>query len=316
MKDENKTKEQLIKELVELRMHAKILETSKGEQSLNALRSFKKSIETMQLGLTITDLTGKIVYTNPADAKMHGYTVKELIGEDVRIFASTKPWKPMTLEQIKSMSSWSREGTNRRKDGSIFNVHLKSDVVKNDKGQPVNIITTCEDITERKRLEERLQDMLLTDELTRLHNRRGFYTLTEHHLELSKRQKIKTFLVYADLDNLKGINDTFGHQEGDSVLIETAGILKTTFRKSDIIARIGGDEFVVFPVGTTIHNVEKITARLQKKLQIQNAKKDRGYKTSLTIGIAYYDPESPCSVDELLAQADKIMYGKKKQKKS
>jgi diguanylate cyclase (GGDEF)-like protein len=152
------------------------------------------------------------------------------------------------------------------------------------------------------------------DELTGLYNRRRFFTLTEHQLRFAKQQKIGLLLLYAVLDNLKEINDTFGHEEGDKLLKETANILKSTYRSSDIVARIGGDEFVVFLVGITESHVETVIARLQKQLDIHNAKSNRSHKLSVSVGIAYHDPERPCSIDELLIQADKLMYEQKRRK--
>jgi diguanylate cyclase (GGDEF)-like protein len=119
-------------------------------------------------------------------------------------------------------------------------------------------------------------------------------------------------LLYADLDNLKNINDTWGHQKGDLTLIEASQILKKNYRESDIIARIGGDEFVVFPVATYGDKVENIINRLQKAVESYNVHSNRGYKLSLSAGISFYDPKQPCSIDGLLSQADKSMYKWKK----
>lgn len=172
-----------------------------------------------------------------------------------------------------------------------------------------------ENIAERKKMEEKLYAMSLTDELTGLHNRRGFFTIAEHRLKIAKRQKIGLLLLYADLDNLKQINDTYGHEEGDRLLKNTADILKSTYRESDIIVRIGGDEFVVFPVGTSKDHVEIIMSRLQKNIEDFNAKRDHNYKLSLSVGISAYDPETVITIDGLLAEADRLMYEHKFRKK-
>ena len=129
----------------------------KPGQSNETLYLFKKAFEITQLGVTITDLEGKILYTNPAEADMHGYTVEELIGKDVRIFAPPKLWDPMTLEQIKKMKRIKRESINIRENGSTFYVQLMSDVVTNADGCPIGIVTSCEDISERKLAEKMLQ---------------------------------------------------------------------------------------------------------------------------------------------------------------
>jgi two-component system, cell cycle response regulator len=167
------------------------------------------------------------------------------------------------------------------------------------------------------RMQEEMRSLLLRDELTGLYNRRGFFTLVEYLLKMAKRQDRGMFMLYADLDNLKQINDAYGHQEGDLALIETANLLAKNYRESDIIARIGGDEFVVISAGTPGDCVDTILRRLQQALEAYNAKKNRRpYALSISAGIAFYDPENPCSIDELLAQGDRSMYGHKKQKQN
>ena len=118
-------------------------------------------------------------------------------------------------------------------------------------------------------------------------------------------------LLFADFDGLKQINDTLGHPEGDRALIETADVLRETFRESDIIARIAGDEFVVLAIETNGVPAEVLITRLQQSLEARNARRDRHYKLSLSVGLARYDPEHPCSIDELVAQADRAMYERK-----
>jgi diguanylate cyclase (GGDEF)-like protein len=172
-----------------------------------------------------------------------------------------------------------------------------------------------ENIAKRKKMEEKLYIMSLTDELTGVYNRRGFFTIAENRLKIAKRQKSELLLLYADLDNLKEINDKFGHEEGDNLLKDTVNILKSIYRECDIIARIGGDEFVVFPVGTNKSHIEIITSRLQKTIEDINAKRDQSYKLSLSVGISAYDPETVTSIDGLLAEADRLMYKHKIRKK-
>jgi len=169
---------------------------------------------------------------------------------------------------------------------------------------------------EHAKMHERLHDISLHDELTGLYNRRGFFTLAEHLIKTAKRQQAGLLMLYSDLDGLKGINDVLGHQKGDWALIDTANILKETFRGSDIIARIGGDEFVVIPIETTGDNLEIVINRLQKAVEIDNAKSKREYKLSISTGTAYFDPLSPCTIDELLSQADRGMYEQKRSKQT
>jgi diguanylate cyclase (GGDEF)-like protein/PAS domain S-box-containing protein len=118
----------------------------------------EKAVETMQLGVTITDLAGKIVYSNPADARMHGFQPGELEGQDVRVFAGGGTSRQMSAAELEAMRSWRRETTNRRRDGTAFPVHLMSDVVRNRRGDLIGVVTTCEDITQRKNAEAALKE--------------------------------------------------------------------------------------------------------------------------------------------------------------
>ena len=106
----------------------------------------RKALETMQLGVTIANQDGVITYVNPADAKTHGYTVDELLGKDVGVFAVGFQHKPLSVEKLRTLKSFQRETFNRRKDGSIFKVRLLSDVVRNSDGEPMGLVTTCEEL--------------------------------------------------------------------------------------------------------------------------------------------------------------------------
>jgi len=169
---------------------------------------------------------------------------------------------------------------------------------------------------QREKAEEEVLLLSITDQLTGLNNRRGFLTLAEQQLKLSDRTKRGLLLFFTDLDGMKWINDTLGHKEGDNALIEVATVLKETFRSSDIIARMGGDEFAVLAIDTMEGNTEIHMARLQDQIDRHNSQENRRYGLSISVGCSYYDPENPCSIDELMAQADKRMYEQKRNKKS
>jgi diguanylate cyclase (GGDEF)-like protein/PAS domain S-box-containing protein len=193
-------------------------------------------------------------------------------------------------------------------------ISMRTVPIHDPDGKVSNGIGIVEDITERKHMEEELRALSLSDELTGIYNRRGFFMLCEKQLQIAKRQKKRMSMLYADLDGLKRINDTWGHKEGDRALKSAAGILKTTYRESDIIARIGGDEFVVIPIGTDEENIRTAVSRLKRNIEQYNSGRKGSYELSLSWGIAYYDPDIPCSVDELLSNADKQMYEHKKLK--
>jgi len=165
-----------------------------------------------------------------------------------------------------------------------------------------------------KESEGKYRELSLHDELTKLCNRRGFYFLAEQQINIVNRTKQRLVLMYIDVDNVKLINDTWGHQEGDKALITTANILRNHVRKSDIIARLAGDEFVALIVETIEALPEIITTRLEESCQSLNKEGTHKFKLSLSVGFTYYDPVSPCSIDELLDLADRKMYEIKKRK--
>ncbi len=162
--------------------------------------------------------------------------------------------------------------------------------------------------------EETLLALSLTDELTGLYNRRRFFVLTEQYLKVAIRAKKRSLLLYIDMDDLKWINDHCGHNDGDQALIDLGSILKNTFRESDIIARIGGDEFVVL-LESTDENNEMLITRLDENIRDYNAKVSQDYKLSISVGAAQFDPEYPISIDELLSKADALMYAQKRKRR-
>ena len=168
----------------------------------------------------------------------------------------------------------------------------------------------------RTRTEEALRDLSLVDDLTGLYNRRGFMALAEQQLKIANRTRKDLSLLFADLDDLKKINDSLGHDEGDRALAEAADALRDAFRESDIIARIGGDEFAVLAIDASDWKPAALSRRVRDKLAARNARKERPYSLSLSLGVTRYDPDKPCSVQELLALADKLMYEDKTSRKT
>jgi len=121
-------------------------------------------------------------------------------------------------------------------------------------------------------------------------------------------------LLFADLDKMKSINDNLGHKKGDEALITVASILKKVFRESDIIARVGGDEFVVLGITAQKNDISAFENRLQEQVDIYNASENKNYTISLSVGIAYSDPEKHYSIDDLMSMADTLMYEQKRGK--
>jgi two-component system, cell cycle response regulator len=167
---------------------------------------------------------------------------------------------------------------------------------------------------ERKRLLTEMRNLSLRDDLTGLYNRRGFFALAEQRFKVARRENTRLLFIIADIDGLKNINDSFGHELGDHAIRDAAGILKDTFRESDIIGRIGGDEFAIVVEESSPESAATVTARLSDEIDVFKKEHVRHYQLSVSIGIAHCDPISSCSIDEILAKADKLMYQQKKAK--
>ncbi|MBS1191875.1 MAG: diguanylate cyclase protein [Rhodocyclaceae bacterium] len=167
------------------------------------------------------------------------------------------------------------------------------------------------EIGEREKAEAEIRRLSLTDELTGLYNRRGFFLLAEQELRLVRRSSPLAWLLFADVDGLKRVNDEQGHEAGDQLITDAAEVLRASFRDSDIISRLGGDEFVAFGLGSP-EQLAELQGRLRETIARFNRLRRRNGPLSLSIGTVAIDPGSSASLDEWLAQADAAMYAEKR----
>jgi len=167
---------------------------------------------------------------------------------------------------------------------------------------------------ERHKIQDMLRAFSLTDDLTGFYNRRGFLLLAEQQKKTAERQKKGFSVFFADLNGLKKINDTHGHEAGDTALVDIARIFERVFRTSDILARLGGDEFAIIAIQCNEKEQAVLIDRLHAHLQAHNTRKERPYELGVSVGAVYFDPlsPSPVSIKELLAAADKRLYEVKK----
>src|SRR5262245_17705696 len=148
----------IVKQEEERRLAKALRFAVERKRSLDTLRQLDKAMETTQLGISVTDPSGRIVYVNRAEAEMHGYQPSEMLGMDARSLSPRSEWRALTREELAGFQTWKRERVRSRKDGSTFPVQLMSDVVKDESGRVLGVVTTCEDISERKRAEEALRE--------------------------------------------------------------------------------------------------------------------------------------------------------------
>jgi diguanylate cyclase (GGDEF)-like protein/PAS domain S-box-containing protein len=261
------------------------------------------------------DLKGNITSVNNACVSLTGYTHGELLRMNVADLIAPSELgraREILLQKIRQGGgATTYESRVVARDGRQVPVEVSARLIF-EKDVAVGVQGIARDISERKRAEEVLRNMSLTEPLTGLYNRRGASTLVDQQLKVAQRLGRSMLLIYADLNHLKQINDTHGHTAGDAALMEVAEVLQETFRESDIIARIGGDEFVVLAMESAGADENTIRRRLLDALTARNARSNRPFDLSLSIGIAHFDPERARSFQELLGEADRRMYEDKR----
>ncbi len=299
-------------------------------QALEASEArYKNLVEQLPLGIYRTTPDGQIIEANPALARILGVKKpRELFKVNVKDLYINKAARIEHLERLASTQTAFTEFELRGLGGRRFWARDFSRAVKGPEGTILYFDGILVDITEQKRAEKKLERALhkiretneklasLTwiDDLTGLHNRRGFFTLALQQLKIAKRIKKDVFLVFLDIDNLKLTNDSFGHSAGDGLLSATAEILKSTLRESDVIARIGGDEFAVLAMRGKSSSEKAIMKRIEDGVRAFNLESEGKSKLSLSMGVVRFDRRKFSSLDEYLAHADFLMYQQKRTK--
>ena len=266
--------------------------------------------------ITVQSPESLFIYVSPACTALLGYEPEELVGRpgyDLVHQDDLARVRDTAEDVIRRPFMATIDYRIRRKDRRYIWFETTSHVVSHtDPSLPKEIISVSRDITERKQNEDRLRELAVLDELTGLYNRRGFVTLAAQQLRAARRAKRNALVLFVDLNNLKQINDTLGHKDGDQALIDAAHIFNRTFRDSDVIARVGGDEFAILAVETDSEHLDIIRSRIESALQLANSDRARAFELSMSIGAAAYDPARNDSVEQLLAWADKAMYEQKR----
>lgn len=276
-----------------------------------------KIFENVSEGIMITDEYKKIVMVNPAFEFVTGYKRDDVVGKTPAVLQSGVHELPFYLEmweQIRQEGIWQGEIWNRRKTGDVYPEWLTIVCVTNDEGEVTNYCGIFTDLSERKIVENELEKRLLTDSLTEVSNRFAYIERMDNLLESTSAisHSVQHAVYFLDLDRFKQINDTLGHAVGDSILIEVAKRLKHLLKNKDIIARYGGDEFVI--TLTNVKNVkeaaqfaEQIISSIEKPMMINGQE----VFISTSIGVSVY-PVDGKNTEELINCADRAMtYSKK-----
>lgn len=295
--------------------------------TLSGLIASKRNLEELMLAntvfehnltcLMITDANNRVLNVNPVFTSVTGYSVEEIRGLDPSILKSGRQdavFYQRLWGVLQDTGNWQGEIWNKRKNGSIYPAWLAITTVRDQKGRLQNYIAAFADISEHKHAEERIRQLAYYDSLTGLANRSLFYDRLEQAIIQAKRNQNKLALLFIDLDRFKEVNDTLGHDAGDTLLKTVAARIRSCLREADVLARLGGDEFVVLlkdlvatPESNCIEVCEKISDNIIRRLSEGHDFERYTFYGGGSIGIVIY-PDSAVAVSDLIQRADTAMY--------
>ncbi len=275
------------------------------------LRILTLAVNQSAASIIITDTSGSIEYVNPAFTQKTGYSPEEVIGNNPRILSSgaTKPEEYATLWKALSVGdTWRGEFHNRKKNGELFWEIASIAPVKHKNGTINHYVAVKEDITAQKNAEERILHMANHDVLTGLPTRQLAMDRLVGALATARRNKTKVAVLFVDIDGFKTVNDTHGHDAGDSILKETAARLCSSVREVDTVARVGGDEFLILLTDVQDkYGITTVAKKVIKALATAYKLETVEVNVGASVGIALY-PDHGDSPQELVKLADKTMY--------
>ncbi len=291
-----------------------LVDITERKQNEEQLRLAASVFANSQEGILISDADNRIIDINPAFTRLTGYSREEALGRNPRLLSSGKQdrmFYTRMWESINSRGEWQGEVWNRRKSGEVYAELLSIVAVKDAEGQLQHYVGAFSDITMLKQHEADLDRIAHYDVLTSVPNRRLLDDRMEQAIARARRHGKNLAICYLDLDGFKPINDQFGHEVGDSVLVEIAHRLQTVSRSDDTVARLGGDEFVLLwnDIGAESDCVQALE-RVLEKVSEPISVKGEPLAVSASIGVTLY-PDDDVDSDSLLRHADHAMYSAK-----
>jgi PAS domain S-box-containing protein/diguanylate cyclase (GGDEF)-like protein len=273
---------------------------------------FRNAFEASAIGMALVGLDGRLLKVNRSLCESVGYAEDELLAKTFQDLTHPDDLEKDREQQKRLIEDeipyYHIEKRYLHRDGYNIWVLLCVSMVRDARGYPLYFVCQIEDITERKLLEEKLHAALITDELTGLYNRRGFFERSDEELWSAPRRGETALLFLVKLDDMKRINDIVGHKAGDAIITNVGRMLQETFRGQDVIGRIGGVEFAILATGTE-ETVNRHVAHLEKAASTFEKSDGRSCPVSLSVGTALSRPHEARSLEELIARANETMMG-------
>jgi diguanylate cyclase (GGDEF)-like protein len=268
-------------------------------------------IEGLGDGVVVLDGQGRVVDANPAARRLFEWSALP-VGRSAGL--SMYGW--IRLADLPGVDRPVQTETRLERADGIQYYEVTVSPLGESGGRRLGYLIVAHDITARKAAERQLEELSLVDELTGLNNRRGFKLLADQFLQVARRMKWNALLLFLDLDGLKTINDTLGHAAGDRALIDTALLLKKSFRAADILARFGGDEFVILALESAENSERILLDRLEENIRLHNGGAGREYRLAWSVGLVRCASDDTGPIEAFLDRADQAMYAVKRAKKT
>ncbi len=289
------------------------------KQKADALLSSNTELEQLAMvfthareGVSITDVNGTILKVNDAFCRLSGYEREELIGQNPRILSSGRQsaeFYEQMWTALLDQGHWSGEIWNRRKNGELFVEQLTISTVRDSAGQALRYVALFTDITAQKAHQRQLEQMAQYDALSGLPNRTLLADRLQQGMAQTLRRGARLAVVALDLDGFKSINDRYGHDAGDRLLVAVSGCMNDMLREGDTLARMGGDEFVAVlvdlpDVDACLPLLDRLLRAAAEELVIDDCR----MQVSASLGVTFYPQDEAIDADQLLRQADQAMY--------
>jgi diguanylate cyclase (GGDEF)-like protein/PAS domain S-box-containing protein len=275
-------------------------------------RRYRHLVENGQGLICTHDMQGRLLTVNQAALTLTGYTAEQMLGRDIRDVLSpiSREVFSLYLERMEHVGSddgmmYVQSAGGRELAWKYRNVRI------DEPGKPSYVLGHAQDVTELREAEQHLRQLAMTDDLTGLLNRRGFLVNGSRILQDAVAHGKSAAVFYVDIDGLKAINDDHGHDAGSTLIVAAAEAMKNSFRAADVLARMGGDEFVALVI-VPPDDVATITNRLRWHVDKFNAGSDLPYSLSMSIGVSRLDRTGIPTLEGLVNEADTAMYRHKR----